>query len=312
MNKKKITRPLALQDYKRLVVIAFSLFVFFCFLIIQFYKLQIIEKEKWTKQALCQHRCLVTQPFMRGRFFSNNTVVKNYLEEGQPFVSDVLKFHLFIDSRALPKDEKEKIANEICLFFDLKKEEKIKVKEQFYKDSRSRKIIGWLDSEKKNNIEKWWDTYRQGKKIPKNAIFFIQDFKRSYPFGVLSGQLLSSVREEKDDELQSLPIGGLELYFNDYLKGQKGIKEIIRSPRNPMGVSNVIQRIENGSDVYLTINQYIQAILEEELEKGVKRLKAKGAWAVMMDPKTGEILLWASILFSMLQVILSTLTMILY
>ena len=150
--------------------------------------------------------------------------------------------------------------------------------------------MSWIDKDKKEEIERWWFAYVRNKKIPRNAIFFVQDYKRSYPFGPLLGQVLHTVQEEKDSDLQGIPTGGLELYFNNYLKGSVGMKEIERSPTNPIGQWNIIQKERNGADIYLTINQYIQAIVEEELEKGVKKLNAKGAWAVMMDPQTGEIL----------------------
>ena len=290
MRKKRFFNSLETNDYRRLVAISFFLFLFFCFLIAQFYKLQIIEGEKWTKHALYQHKHSFVQPFMRGRFFSNNTVSSRHIDEGQPFVTDVAKFHLFIDPKSIPIDEKEKVASMICSFFSFPIKEKAKAISQFYKESRSRKVVSWLDKDKKIEIENWWFAYVRNKKIPKNAIFFIKDYKRSYPFGSLLGQLLHTVQEGKDSELQGIPTGGLELYFNDYLKGKVGIKEIVRSPTHPIGESKVIQNVENGADIYLTINQYIQAIVEEELEKAVKKNKAKGAWAVMMDPQTGEIL----------------------
>jgi cell division protein FtsI (penicillin-binding protein 3) len=51
----------------------------------------------------------------------------------------------------------------------------------------------------------------------------------------------------------------------------------------------VIQAPKHGADVFLTVNHYIQAILEEELEKGVRRANAKGGRAILMDVHTGEI-----------------------
>lgn len=277
-------------ETKRLIFIAFSLFFSFCLLIAQFYKLQIIEGEKWTKHALYQHKWVVKQPFMRGRFFSNNTICFNHLDEGQPIVFDVPKYHLYIDPESIPKEEKEKIASKISTFFSLSLKEKSKLISNFYKDSRCRKILSWLDKDKKVIVERWWGSYVKKTKIPRNALFFVEDFKRSYPFGSLMGQLLHTVQEDKDLDLQSIPTGGLELQFNRYLRGKVGIKEIDRSPTKPIGEFNFIQKVEDGADIYLTINQYIQAIVEEELEKGVKRANAKGAWAIMMDPSTGEIL----------------------
>jgi cell division protein FtsI (penicillin-binding protein 3) len=55
-------------------------------------------------------------------------------------------------------------------------------------------------------------------------------------------------------------------------------------------MGKIIDPPENGSDIYLTINHYLQAIAEEEIENGVKKSKAKSGWAVMMDPHTGAIL----------------------
>jgi cell division protein FtsI (penicillin-binding protein 3) len=52
----------------------------------------------------------------------------------------------------------------------------------------------------------------------------------------------------------------------------------------------VVQDPENGADIYLTVNHYLQAIAEEELKIGIEKTKAKGGWALMMDPVTGEIL----------------------
>lgn len=51
----------------------------------------------------------------------------------------------------------------------------------------------------------------------------------------------------------------------------------------------VLEKAQNGADVYLTINHYIQAIAERALEEGVKKHQAKGGWAIMMHPSTGEI-----------------------
>jgi cell division protein FtsI (penicillin-binding protein 3) len=253
-------------------------------LIVQFYRIQIIEGNKWSKQARAQHVGTVIEPFMRGRIFSSSE------NEEKPLAIDLLRFHLFIDPVAIPLNEKEKIANKIFEFFDFSKEKKEKILLKFQKKSRSRKLVSWLTREKKEEIEKFWFKYIKNKKIAKNALFFVKDFKRSHPFEILLGQLLHTVQEEKDKNFQAIPTGGAELYFNEYLKGKLGFRQIFRSSRNVLNTKKVIQKPEDGKDIYLTIDRYIQAIVEEELEKGVKKLNAKGGWAIMMDPKSGEIL----------------------
>ncbi len=277
--------------YHRLFLVAFFLFFFFCILIFQFYRVQILQGEKWTKQALMQHQCLVVEPFMRGRFFSNEAVKLGHPEEDlKPLVLDIPKFHLFIDPDSLPIQYKRIIFRNLTAFFDFPQEQKKQIWHSFTCKSRSRRIVGWLDASKKEEIEKWWQAFIKNKKIVKNALFFVREYQRSYPYKTLLGPVLHTVRKDRDEKQQHIPTGGLEFSFHQYLKGKLGYRQILRSPRNPLGESKIIQNPENGADIYLTINQYLQAISEEELEKGVKIAKAKGGWAIMLDTKNGDIL----------------------
>ncbi|MBN2479321.1 MAG: penicillin-binding protein 2 [Parachlamydiales bacterium] len=279
------------KDRKRLVIISFFIFFLFCLIVVQFYKLQIIEGDKWLKLASLQHQHLVVENFQRGQFYSNTSVRYDQPDEKIAIVQEVPKFHLFIDPESIAYKHKTIIAKKIVSLFDIKTDQKEKIFSDFFKKSRSRKILSWIDKNKKNEIEKWWREFAKSHKIASNAIFFVQDYKRSYPFGSLLGQVLHTTQEEKDPKtLQAIPTGGLELYFNEYLKGSIGKRIITRSPRHPLDTGKVIEKPQNGKDIYLTINHYLQAIAEEELEKGVKNVNGKGGWAIMMDPNTGEIL----------------------
>ena len=64
---------------------------------------------------------------------------------------------------------------------------------------------------------------------------------------------------------------------------------ILRAPRYEMDGDFIEKPPKDGCDVYLTINHVLQTIAEEELAKGVKKVNAKGGWAVMMNPHTGEL-----------------------
>ena len=102
--------------------------------------------------------------------------------------------------------------------------------------------------------------------------------------------MLHTVQED-----QSQPTGGLEMLLNAYLQGKEGKRLMVRSPRHPLDTGKVLLAPENGADVYLTINHYLQAIVESELAKGVQAAGGLGGWAVMMDPYTGEILALAQV-----------------
>lgn len=279
------------SDQKRLVGLAMGIFLLFSLLIAQFYRIQINEGEKWTHEARKQHFFVVKEPFLRGTFFSNTSIKKGHPELSQSFVVDVQKFHLYIDPEAIPKTHRKPIAAGLLKKLDLSTSEKIVFQKQFLRKSRSRKLAMWLDLDTRDAIMEWWLPYAKQHKIARNAIFFVNDYQRSYPFGKLLGQVLHTIQENKDEVTkQAVPTGGLELYFNSYLQGTQGKRRLMRSPRNAFEIGEVIAIPQHGADVYLTINHCLQAIAEEEIAKGVRKYKAKSGWAVMMNPFSGEIL----------------------
>ncbi len=282
------------KDLKRLIAIAIFLFTLFALLVLQFYKIQVIEGEKWRKAADRQHRLSVVEPYRRGLFYSNTTVRKGHPETPLPFVIDVPRFHLYADPGAIPVQYREEIAQALQKMTRFSTQEMAKVRHQLERKSRSRRLVLWLMPEMKEAILKWWQPYAKSHQIPRNALFFVQDYQRAYPFGKLLGQVLHTVRSERDPVMREcVPTGGLELSLNRYLKGEDGRRVILRSPRQPLDIGKVIKEPQHGSDVYLTINHHLQAIAEEEVKQGVIKAEAKSGWAVIMDPYTGEILAWA-------------------
>lgn len=280
-----------LKEFKRLLIIALFILILFSMLVYQYYRIQIVEGEKWTKIANRQHYFIVHEPFQRGRFISNSSIKKNHPELETPLVLDILKFHLHLDPNSIPEQHHLQMANQLALLLELENNEELHLREQFKYKSRNRKLAMWLEKDLRDSILDWWYPFAKKNKIPRNALFFVNDYQRSYPFGKLAGQVLHTVQNQKDElTKQAIPTGGLELCCDHFLKGKMGKRRLMRSPRNAFETGEVLEKPQNGSDVYLTINHYLQAICEEELEKGVKFAEAKGGWVVMMDPRTGEIL----------------------
>lgn len=276
-------------DRKRLLIV--SLFTFFLFssLIVQFYRIQIIEGDKWSKAADRQHRLSIIERGKRGRFYANTTLKQGHLQTEKPLVVDIPKFHLYADPQSIPEEKRLDVAAFLSSVLEGDHYHK-----ELSRKSRSRKLAMWLDASKRQEIESWWLPYARQNKIARNALFFIQDYQRSYPYGKMLGQVLHTLCDEKDPVTkQPIPTGGLELVFNKTLQGKDGKRVILRSPRHPLDTGVVVDPPENGKDVYLTIDPYLQAIAEEEIEKALQQAQAKAAWAVMMDPYTGEILAFA-------------------
>ena len=280
----------------RAIVVAVSIFVLFCSLIIRFYQIQIVDGEKWKKVAMSQHEAIVTEPFIRGAFYANTSIKKGHPKEELPLVLDVRKFHLYIDPDSIPLSLKDKMADQLFDLLGANTEQRKQLRTKFHRKSRSSKIAPWLEKDHKEHIEAWWQEFAKKEKLVRNALYFLPDYKRSYPYGSLLGSVLHTVQEEKDPKTgQHIPTGGLELFFHSYLSGKEGKRLIVRSPRHPLDIGKLLEAPQNGADIYLTINLYLQAVAEAELKKGVQAAGARGGWAVMMDPYTGEILALAQV-----------------
>jgi stage V sporulation protein D (sporulation-specific penicillin-binding protein) len=111
------------------------------------------------------------------------------------------------------------------------------------------------------------------------------DPERINPFHCMAPLLLGSVGDDNAGK------GGLELMFDDYLRGTDGWKLMIRDARGRLyrRTDAPGRRPENGHDLYLTIDSRIQAIVDFELEQAVSRYGAASGAAVVVDPWTGEI-----------------------
>ena len=126
----------------------------------------------------------------------------------------------------------------------------------------------------------------QVKRLGISGINYIGETKRFYPNGKLAANVLGFVG------MDGKGLGGLELYYNRYLRGAPGW---IRTDKDARGREIITFRDEysppiEGLSLVLTIDEVIQHIAEQELEKAFRESKAKGAIIIIMDPKTGEIL----------------------
>ncbi len=283
--------PVSNTDLKRLIIVAVGMFALFALLILQYFNVQIAQNERWSRMARRQHFFAIDEPFVRGTFYSNATINRAHPEQPQALVVDIEKYHLWVDPMSIPAQLRPEVVTTLSSLLHLSEEDSIKFVAQLNRRSRNRNLAMWLDDRERDAIVTWWRPFARKHRIARNALYLVSDYQRSYPFGKLLGQVLQTVQNRRDEATgQAIPTGGLEYRFNPYLKGKKGRRRLMRSPRNRFEIGEVVQSPEDGADIHLTINHIIQTITEEELAKGVKKANAKGGWAVMMEPRTGEIL----------------------
>ena len=122
-----------------------------------------------------------------------------------------------------------------------------------------------------------------------DGVDFLPESKRQYPRGSLACQIVGFTNIDGIGQL------GIEKTFNEQLAGKEG--ELI-APRDAKGRLLILQENfskipVNGSTLQLTLDSTIQHIVEDALAEGVKRAHPATAYAVVVDPFTGEILAMA-------------------
>ena len=87
---------------------------------------------------------------------------------------------------------------------------------------------------------------------------------------------------------------GLELVYDDYLKGVEGVKisEVDRRDDDIPLSEPIVTNPVDGARVVLTIDEKIQAIVENEAGKALEAKKAEGVTIIVTRPSTGRSSLW--------------------
>ena len=125
----------------------------------------------------------------------------------------------------------------------------------------------------------------------KLALSWTPRFSRFYPFKSLASQVVGYCNYDENEAPY-----GLERQYEEYLKGRPGQKVVIYDARRKaFPLIEFSRRLPvDGLDVQTTLDMTFQQIMELELEAGVKRHQAKGGTAILMNPRTGEILAMAN------------------
>jgi cell division protein FtsI/penicillin-binding protein 2 len=114
--------------------------------------------------------------------------------------------------------------------------------------------------------------------------------RRFYPEGSLAASTLGFVASGPNGDPQGFY--GLEGYYNGELSGQSGLERIERDASGqPILIGSFdLQPPSDGRSIKSTINRFIQFIVEQKLREGLQKYGAKKASAIVMDPKTGDVL----------------------
>ncbi len=120
-------------------------------------------------------------------------------------------------------------------------------------------------------------------KLP--GVYLVKESKRYYPYKDLLSHTLGYVG------IDNQGLSGLELQYDNYLKGSNGaIKYFSDAHGNNLNKTEKYVSPTPGMNITLTIDINIQKSLEREMNNIVDMFEPDMALAIVVDPKSGEIL----------------------
>jgi len=125
-------------------------------------------------------------------------------------------------------------------------------------------------------------------KLELKGVYSRKEPKRFYPNDSLAAHVLGFVGTEE------MGLGGVEKYYNEKIRGEAG-KVYLQVDRDRIPFESYEVQPHPGQTVVLTIDQVIQYRAEQALSAAVERSHAKSGTAIVMDPRTGEILALANV-----------------
>ncbi|MCR5085493.1 MAG: peptidoglycan glycosyltransferase FtsI [Succinivibrionaceae bacterium] len=127
----------------------------------------------------------------------------------------------------------------------------------------------------------------QGRKIP--GLRFIDNYQRVYPTGAGNAHLVGYLNGE------GRGVYGVESGFNSYLSAEGGSREAIKDLKgNIIEELSVRQEGKVGGNLVLSVDNRLQSVAADELERGVLENNADYGTLSLVDVQTGEILAMAT------------------
>nr|WP_242977401.1 penicillin-binding protein 2 [Fructobacillus ficulneus] len=131
------------------------------------------------------------------------------------------------------------------------------------------------------------DQYNQIMKLNLPGIKFNSQPARYYPNNRMASEIIGLTNSSQNSAGQRILKGvlGVEAFKNTLLSGKDGLLTSLGSQTE----SSKKNQVQNGENVTLTLDEKLQATLENRMDVLFAGTKAKSAMAVLMEAKTGKI-----------------------
>jgi penicillin-binding protein 2 len=270
----------------RIGVIQVIAFVLLTLLGVRLYYLQVVKGEHYAERAENQRIRLIPIPAPRGAIFDRN---------GKILVDSRPTFNVVISNEPLKEINVEERIDTYAAGLNLEPQvvveriNSIKKQNDFetlvLKDNASMEDIAWVEAHSLEYPELRIELQPQ----------------RFYPHGTRLAHILGYVGEISPKQLESerwqrlkagaiIGKGGLEEYYDEFLRGRDGYRKVIVDSRGRIQNEIGIIPAQSGQDLVTTIDLDLQMVAEEKLETSA----SKRGTLIALDPRNGEVLALAS------------------
>jgi cell division protein FtsI (penicillin-binding protein 3) len=131
------------------------------------------------------------------------------------------------------------------------------------------------------------DQARRVAALELEGVGFMKENRRFYPNKELAAHVVGYVG------IDNTGLSGLEAAYDHLINGRTGTV-LVQTDARRRAFSRIERPPTTGATLELTIDRYLQHVVERELRVGVEENRAAGGSALIMDPRTGEILALAN------------------
>lgn len=243
-------------------------------LLVRLFDLQVVRREEFVRRARRQQERTVELPPRRGAILDR---------EGRPLAVTAQVDSVF----AIPSevDDPSRTAAELSAVLGVPRAELLR------KLSDPEREFVWLA----RRVDEATARRVTSRKVP--GVRLLKEATRRYPEGTLAAPVLGYAGTDNQG------LAGLEHRFDEEVRGRPARVTLLRDAAQRSVATTgrwgrtraqVGEEVE-GVSLVLTLDAAVQHAAERELQRAVAEHRARGASAVVLDPRTGEVLALASV-----------------
>ena len=236
-----------------------------------------VNGEKYSRLAEQQQLQDIVTKAKRGNIYDKNMNV---------LATSATVWQIFVAPANMKDEVKDSVAENLANLLNQKKCTKEKVLEKLNKSTNYETIGQPVEQDTANKIREYISKEKLG-----SVIGLTETNERYYPNGNLASTVLGFVGTDNQG------LGGVEAQYDNTLTGTAGRVIAAKTPAGaelPFSYEKVIDAKE-GDSVVLTIDEYIQSVVEKYLQENVEQNRVNNrAACIVMDVNSGEILAMAT------------------